>query len=204
MKRLATTVVCLVGEGVHSALPRLAAAANVRVAVPDPAAAPLDRAVEVTRAAAGTHLPFFVHDADPLGPLAEAWARRFDVESPGGPAPPGELEVARSEVLARWRAGSLDLPDFYVLLEADALPALSRHWYLGVLGGAAPRRVALAGPSLATTLRRLPAGRWWPALDELVADVERAVPDLVGRGGRPDPPDASPAAPGLARPGQGP
>ena len=157
----------------------------------------LDRAVEAARAGGPTHRPYFVHDADPLGALAEAWGRRFDVEAAEGPAPPGELEVARAEVLQRWRAGSLDLPDFYLLLDADALPALRRHWYLGVLAGAAPRRVVLAGPSLSTTLRRLPSGRWWPALDELVADVERVVPDLVGspgssarsapRGSAPDP-----------------
>jgi hypothetical protein len=181
VKRLATTVVCLIGEGAPGVLDRLAPAANVRTVEPDRTAPPLDRAVEAARSAAGTHLPYFVHDADPLAPLAEAWGRRFDVEAAGGPAPPGELEVARSEILQRWRAGSLDLPDFYLLLDADALPPLRRHWYLGVLGGATPRRVVLAGPSLAVTLRRLPAGRWWPPLDELVADVERAVPDQVGR-----------------------
>jgi hypothetical protein len=32
----------------------------------------------------------------------------------------------------------------------------------------------------AAALRRLRPGRWWPDLDELLADVDRVVPDQVG------------------------
>jgi hypothetical protein len=78
-----------------------------------------------------------------------------------------------AETLARWRAGSLDLPDFYLLTDPDELPQLLRHWYLGVLGTAAPRRVVLATDSLVSTLRRLPAGPWWPELDRLLDGVDR-------------------------------
>jgi hypothetical protein len=168
-RRLATTTVCVVGERTADALDHLDPAANVRVHRAE-ADDLLDGAVDAARAASGTQLPFFAFDADPLGLVATAWARRFDVDSP---APPGELEVAVAETLARWRAGSLDLPDFYLLTEAESLPRLHRDWYLGVLGAAAPQRMVLAGGSLSSTLRRLPAGPWWPELDRLLDGVDR-------------------------------
>jgi hypothetical protein len=179
---LATTVVCLVDEpGTERVerLERLGEAANVRVIQPDHAAAPLDRAVETWRAATGTHLPFTVTDADPLAVVHAAWTHRFDLEAPDGPAPAGELEVAINETLLRWRAGSLELPDFYLLTATDELPPLDRHWYLGVVASACARRVVLAGGSLLMSLRRLPAGPWWPALDDVLAGVERALPEDV-------------------------
>jgi hypothetical protein len=180
-RRLSTTTVCLVGERSDEALGRLGAAPNVRAYRP-PAGEPFDAAVEAGRAASATHLPYFAFDADPLEVVAAAWARRFDVDSPG---PAGELEVAVAGTLTRWRAGSLELPDFYLLLDADELSHLRRRWYLGVLSAAAPRRVVLAGPSLTATLRRLPAGPWWPALDRLLdgieagAGAEQAVTDQL-------------------------
>lgn len=185
-RRLATTTVCVVGEGAADVLDRLDPAPNVRVVRAagrpgdrDPSAAapgdPLDAAVDAARAAAGTQLPFFAFDADPLALVGAAWSRRFDLDSPG---PAGELEVAVSETLARWRTGSLDLPDFYLLTDVEVMPPLRRHWYLGVLGATAPQRIVLAGGPLSTTLRRLPAGPWWPDLDRLLEGVDRI--DAVG------------------------
>jgi hypothetical protein len=185
-RRLATTVVCLVEGPDHSRLDGLAEAANVRLLRPDPAAPPLERAVEAWRAAPGTHLPFTVTDADPLAVVRAAWTHRFDVDVADGPAPVGELEVAVNETLLRWRAGSLELPDFYLLADIDELPPLDRHWYLGVLAGGSPRRVVLAGTSLAVSLRRLPPGPWWPELDQVLSGIDRILPEQVRL---PSPPD---------------
>jgi hypothetical protein len=204
MQRLSTTVVALVGPGSPAGLQLLEPAANVRVVHPDEGP-PLDRAVAAWREASGTHLPFFVHDADPLAAVGAAWRARFE-----GTGAAGQLEVATAELLARGRARSLDLPDFYLVAGVDDLSPLERHWYLGVLGALAPRRVALgevadtpgrsARGGLAAELRRLPAGRWWPPLDEVVAAVDVAVPDLVALDAAGSDP-ASPLVSGLVSPG---
>ena len=197
-RRLATTTVCVVGERTADVLDHLDPAPNVRVFRAEGRAEgtdPLDGAVEAARAASGTQLPYFAFDADPLGVVAAAWVHRFDVDSP---APAGELEVAVAETLARWRAGALDLPDFYLLTEAEALPRLRRDWFLGVLGPAAPQRIVLPGGSLAVTLRRLPAGPWWPELDVILDGVDRLehASAVVGDRLVPAVPQARPAEPG--------
>ena len=81
------------------------------------------------------HTPYFAHDADPLDAAADAWVRRYD-----GEGPIGELEVVVSDTLARWRAGSVELPDYYLVLDAETWPPTAQHWYLGVLHAAAPAR----------------------------------------------------------------
>ena len=175
--RLSTTVVALVGERAPECLDSLRRAANVRVVRPDPEEAPLERAAATYRAAAGTHLPYLAHDADPLGPVADAWVRWFDQQGPAG-----ELEVSVNETLRRWRADTITLPDYYLVLDADTWEATRRHWYLGFLHRAAPNRVVpVAGTAaaVATELSQLGSGRWWPALDQLLTDVDKVVPDRV-------------------------
>jgi hypothetical protein len=177
--RLSTTVVALIGERAPECLEAeaLRRAANVRAVRPDPQDAPLERAMAAYRAAAGTNVAYLVHDADPLGPVADAWVRRFDQQGPAG-----ELEVAVRETLQRWRADSIALPDYYLVLDADTWEATRRHWYLGFLHRAAPSRVVpTAGTASAVTeqLSRLASGRWWPDLDRLLGDVDRVVPDRV-------------------------
>jgi hypothetical protein len=178
--RHATTVVAVVGPRARAAAESLRGRANVRVVLPDEAEGPAERAGATWRRAAGTSVPYLVHDADPLAEVADAWVRRFDE---GGPV--GELEVAVADVVARWRARSVGLPDYYLVLDGEGLPPTRRHWYLGVLHGAAPARVLLApasGPALAEALGRLPTGRWWPDLDRLLDGVDRVVPDRAGVG----------------------
>jgi len=123
--------------------------------------------------------------------VAAAWARLFD-----GTGMVGELEVARAAVVQRWRAGAFDLPDFYVLLDPDGWDPTVRHWYLGVLTGAAPSRVipVRGTDEVPAALRRLPAGRWWPELGRLLEGVERQVPDALVT------PEA--VAPALLQPGR--
>jgi hypothetical protein len=108
--------------------------------------------------------------------VADAWVRYFDQEGPIG-----ELEVAVAETLARWRVGSLELPDYYLVLDAPSWGVTRRHWYLGVLHGAAPARVVpVPDPDAAArTLPRLGAGAWWGDLGDLLDGVERIVPDQL-------------------------
>ena len=186
MQRVATTVLALVGpsrEDLRRLALSLGEAPNVRAVVPDDAAASLDRAVtawtEVTRA----HVPYLVHDADPLVDVASAWVDRWD-----GAGDVGRLEVAVQQVLQRWRARSLELPDYYMVIDPAGLTATARHWFLGVLSGASAHRVVVAGagPDEATrAVRRLRAGPWWPELDVLLDGIDRRVPDTVEVAGRP-------------------
>lgn len=179
MQRIATTVLGLVGSPDGSRLRalggRLGERANVRAVLPEPEEPAIDRAVAAWRETAGAHLPFIVHDADPLAEVAGAWVDRWD-----GAGDVGRLEVAVQAVLQRWRAGTLELPDYYLVVGPEELATTARHWYLGVLAGAAPHRVVVTEDdheALERSVRGLRAGRWWPALDQLLTDVDRHVPD---------------------------
>ena len=130
MLRVNTTVVALVNAA-DATLDRVAAS-NVAVHRSDAETSDLERAQAAWSAAHGAGRRYFVHRADPLAAVAAAWAREFD-----GPRVAGELEIARTETLTRWRAGSIALPDFYLIEAPDELPATERHWFLGVLAGRA-------------------------------------------------------------------
>lgn len=170
-----TTVVAVIGAS-RDALLGAAEAANVRAAQLDPERPALDRAVEAWDLATRSAVPYFLHDADPLAWVEAAWARRFEAASP-----PGELEVAVTETVRRWRARSLELPDYYLLVDPESWDATRRHWYLGVMVGAAPRRVAAVAPvELVAALPRLPPGPWWPELDQLLAGIEHVIPEQAG------------------------
>jgi hypothetical protein len=182
-RRTSTTVVAVVGDGSATCVERLGGAANVATPEPQGAGArraadddALDRAVTAWGEAVRVHTPYFVHDADPLALVADAWVRRYDQHGPVG-----ELEVVVEATLARWRGGSIELPDYYLVLDAEAMDPTRRHWYLGALHRAAPARVVPVSDPLgaAGALPRLTTGRWWPDLDELLAGIDRVVPDRV-------------------------
>jgi hypothetical protein len=156
--------------------------ANVRVVRTDTDASPFERSGMVWQEARRTAAPYLLHDADPLAPVAEAWARRFDGHGLEGHGVVGDLEVAVAATLARWRARSLDLPDYYIVVDAEGLRPSLRHWFLGVLGSAAPNRVVTGRPSVpvADHLAELRPGRWWPDLDRMLADIDHVVPDQAG------------------------
>ena len=181
MQRIATTVLALVGspsaEDLRVLARFLGEAANVRSTLPAADAPPLDRAVAAWAEATSAHIPYLVHDADPLAEVAAAWIDRWD-----DVGDIGRLEVAVQAVMQRWRARTLELPDYYVVVEAEALTPTARHWYLGVLAGVAPHRVVVAGADpghVAGEMRHLRAGRWWPELDALLAGVDRRPPDAL-------------------------
>ncbi|MDQ1429962.1 MAG: hypothetical protein QOF40_564 [Actinomycetota bacterium] len=175
-RRTSTTVVSVVGTDAGAWVERLGEAANVVPVRPEIDDPPLDRAVAAWAEAVRAHSPYLVHDADPLAAVADAWVRRFDEAGPIG-----ELEVAVSETLARWRAGSIEMPDYYLVLDAESWTPTRRHWYLGVLHAAAPARVVpVPDPDAAARmLPRLGAGAWWPDLDDLLGGIEQVVPDQV-------------------------
>lgn len=154
----------------------LATATNVATMRPDPDGDDLDRAVAAWSDASRAHTPYVAHDADPLSVVADAWVRYYD-----DVGPIGELEVAVAETLARWRVGSIELPDYYVVLGAETWAPTRRHWYLGVLHRASPPRVVPVpdADAAAAALARLATGRWWPDLDTLLTGIERQVPDRV-------------------------
>ena len=177
MQRISSTVIALVGERSRACGQALDRAANIRVELPDPSAPPLERAVTAWQAATSTQAPYLVHDADPLSLVADAWARRFDQQGPAG-----ELELAIGDTLTRWRARTIELPDYYLLLDPASWDPTRRHWYLGLLHRAAPARVVPADAAtdrLQSRIATLASGRWWPDLDRLLADVDRVVPDRL-------------------------
>lgn len=174
MRRVTTTVVALVGREAAARVSDADAWANV-VAIRAPAGNALARAQTAWHDAASVHAPYAVHDADPLADVADAWVRLYEASGARG-----ELEVHVAALLERWRAGALDLPDFYLVLDPDSLGPTARHWYFGVLAAQAPHRV-IAAPAteggVRDALAHLGAGRWWPPLDELLDGIDRVVPD---------------------------
>jgi len=179
MRRVSTTVVALVGDRAEEMVTALADASNVAtLSAEADTLDPLDRAVETWSRVASVHARFTLHAADPLAEVGLSWTRLFN-----GEGHRGELEIAVSEASARWRAGTIGLPDFYLVLDAEELERTRTHWYLGVLRAAAPSRVI---PTRSTDegVRRaiagFAAGRWWPDLPELLGGLDHVTPDRVG------------------------
>lgn len=177
MQKVSTTVIALAGERSGQCLTQVGSLRNVRTVVPDPEQGPLERAAAAWETARRTRAPYLLHDADPLAGVADAWVRLF-----GQQGPVGELEVTVQQALARWRAHTIELPDYYLVLDAEELDATRRHWYLGFLHRAAPVRVVPVTGSVTAVLdqvTRLPSGRWWPELDRLLDGVEKVTPVSV-------------------------
>jgi hypothetical protein len=175
--RVNTTVVAVVGPTGGSSPLEHVRAANVRVLRPDDAATALERAVMAWEQARRTNTPYLLHDADPLAWVADAWSQRFENRDRAG-----DLEVAVAETLARWRARSLDLPDYYLLPDPEGLNPILRHWFLGLVGSAAPNRVVTTRPGapVVDQLADLHPGPWWPGLDLVLAGIDRALPEQLG------------------------
>jgi hypothetical protein len=175
VQRSSATVVCVVGDVDVAALAR----ANVSTLSPPKDLAPLERAARATDAAGGAHAPYFVHDADPLALVADAWVRLFEAAGPIG-----EVEVAVAETLARARVQTIELPDYYLVADADVMTTTRRHWYLGVLHDAVPLRVVpVPGNAhhIVDALEGLAATRWWPPVPQLLDRIEHRAPDASPR-----------------------
>jgi hypothetical protein len=172
MQRSSATVVCIVGSFDVASLARV----NVSTLSPPKDLAPLERAMQATETAGGAHAPYFVHDADPLALVADAWVRLFE-----GSGPIGEVEVAVAETLARARVQTVELPDYYLVIDADAMTPTRRHWHLGVIHDAAPLRVVPVPSTphdIVDALEHLAATRWWPPVAQLLDRIEHRAPDV--------------------------
>lgn len=178
MRQLDTTVIALVGADADPWLGALGSLPNVRCLEPSEAGDPVERASLTWRQVVATRRRFTVHAADPLAGVADAWVEFFEHRGAHG-----DIEVARSQVLERWRSGTLDLPDYYLVVDPAGLGETRRHWYLGVLATCRPSRVVVVTGDEGAVLgglRGLPAGPWWPDLDVLLDSVERTVPERAG------------------------
>lgn len=174
MQRIAATVVALVGVEAARRAHEVGRSANVLAVVPEPAE-PLERAERAWGSAARSSRTYVVHDADPLAAVAQHWVALFD-----GHGIRGDLETAVAAVAARWHRRALELPDYYLVLDAADLAPTARHWFLGVLRDAAPSRVVPVrsrSGAVEQTLTRLPAGRWWPDLPDLLDGIDEVAPD---------------------------
>ena len=126
MRRLATTVLAVVGTDAEACVRSFIDAGNVSVVDPGAEADrdPLARAQSAWSQTVRSHARYTMHGADPLAAVGAAWAAEFDGAERGG------LEVAVADVLARWRADSVGLPDYYLVLDPDALSPAEKNWYL--------------------------------------------------------------------------
>lgn len=194
--RIHATVVCVVGSRAGHLIDAVGADSNCRAVSPEIDHEPLDRAVAAWREATSAHLPWLLHDADPLAAVADAYRAQFDEHQHGA------LDVAIQQTLWRWRAGSLALPDYYVVAEPRQLATTTRHLYLGALHDERPARVqplAADPEELRRRLPRLRATRWWPELDELLERLTHRAPDELPHPAEPAEADDEPAASGLVR-----
>jgi hypothetical protein len=173
MQRTATTVLTVVDD--DRVLEAWPGAANVHAIITDPSLPALDRATQAWSLAARTNLPYAVHDADPLAMVADAWVRLFD-----GEGPVGELEVAVTETIGRWRRRNIELPDYYLVVQPEVWAPTRRHFYLGVVASLAPARVVVTDGNLTAAIGGLGTGRWWPDMDRLLEGIDRQVPDRAG------------------------
>lgn len=167
------TTVVVVGDQADTAIRSVQGLRNVRTAH-----FPADADTEVRQWSARGDAPYLVHNWDPLTHVAAAWVEFFDDQA--------TLEVLKLEIERAVSAAQHDVltvPDYYIVLDPDALPTTWKHWWLGVLAGKSPSRVipwADAGDSLAGVLRHLPTGRAWPATEAWLPGLVREVPDRTG------------------------
>lgn len=162
--------------------------------LPDAAVSAIARSVPLVRAAgddigpAATALreasritaPYVLVYGDPLTGLAAEWHAMWDVTVLNHDL--ARFEVQAAAVLAAWRAGTFELPDYYLV--AGETAAADPDFYLGPLHAARPNRVAVAiaeGPAalaaeVLRALASLPHGPWWPPMDEMIAGARDFYP----------------------------
>ncbi|BDZ44768.1 hypothetical protein [Naasia aerilata] len=129
----------------------------------------------------GANTAYVAHDRDPLEHVASAWVEFYDDRGTLG-----TLDVEVEATSALLRRGDASLPDYYVVLDPEALPPTWKHWWLGVLPGVAPMRVLPAesdADAVRRVLRRLPSGRTWPESLDWLHRLTRNAPDRLDLGG---------------------
>jgi hypothetical protein len=204
MRRNSSTVVVLAGSAPGEVLAAVGRSMNVTLIRPEE---PADSGGDAVAAAAGalqragrTTSPYALVAADPLAAVAAGWRAMWDVAQPQGPA---EFEQEAAKVLAAWRAGRFELPDYYLVLAPSAglagLAGLAGpgeaaepgpDFHLGPLRSVRPHRVAVVAATeparqavgVLQALGSLRHGPWWPPLDEVIETARRFYPDSLAEG----------------------
>jgi hypothetical protein len=121
MRRNPSTVVVLAGSVPGEVLAAVGQSMNVTLIRPeDPADGDSDgmaAAAAALQRAGRTTSPYALVLADPLAAVAAGWQAMWDVSRQEGPV---EFELEAAKALAAWRAGRFELPDYYLVLAADA------------------------------------------------------------------------------------
>ena len=193
MRRNASTVVVLPGPVPAEVL--AAASRSMNVALIRPEDPPgddgdgIEAAAGALRRAGRSTSPYALVPADPLAAVAASWQAMWDVSRPEGPA---SFEQEAAKVLAAWRSGRFELPDYYLILAAaPAGPAepgdQGPDFYLGPLRSVRPHRVAFVAATepaqqaagVLQALGSLRHGPWWPGLDQMIETARTFYPDRL-------------------------
>jgi hypothetical protein len=203
MRHNASTVVVLAGPVPGEVLAAVGRSMNVALIRPEATAGNdsdgVEAAAAALRRAGRATSAYALVPADPLAAVASSWRAMWDVTRQQAPA---GFEQEAVKVLAAWRAGLFELPDYYLVLAADPGQDGDRgpDFHLGPLRSARPHRVALVAATqpaqqaagVLQALGSLRHGPWWPGLDEVIEVARRFYPDSLAEG------DAAQAAGPLA------
>jgi hypothetical protein len=143
MRRESSTVVALVGEVPDTLLAEVARSPNVSLArPPEGVEDSVEAAAQALQHASRGAAPYIVVPADPLAAVARQWRAMWDLSQ--GPRGAAGFEASAAEVLAAWRAGRFELPDYYLDVVGSQPADAGPDFYLGPLRAARPRRIAVA------------------------------------------------------------
>lgn len=205
MRRNPSTVVSLAGPVPDKVLATVGRSLNVVLVRPDEAsgaASGVEAAAAALRRAAGISATYVLVAADPLAEVAASWQAMWDIaagRNGSGPRGGEEFELRAAQALAAWRAGQFELPDYYLVVAADAAvdgegaPTAGRDaaplpdFHLGPLRSVRPHRVAAvaAGEPAAqaagvlSELGSLRHGPWWPSLEEIIRTARGFYPGSI-------------------------
>jgi hypothetical protein len=194
MRRNASTVVVLPGPAPAEVLAAADRSMNVALIRPaDDDGDAFGAAAGALRRAGHSTSSYALVPADPLAAVAASWQAMWDVSRPDGSA---SFEQEAVKVLAAWRSGQFELPDYYLVLARDpAGPAEAGDqvpdFYLGPLRSARPQRVAFVAAAepaqqavgVLQALGSLRYGPWWPGLDEVIETARTFYPGRLADAG---------------------
>src|SRR5690242_9301723 len=191
MRRNSSTIVVLAGQVPAEVLAAASRSMNVALYRPEAGTeeSPLEANTQALRNAGRSSSPYALVPADPLAAVAARWREMWDLARQPGPA---AFEAAAALALAAWRAGRFELPDYYLVLAAEASKpgpaddeaAPAPDFYLGPLRSARPHRVVLVpatepaqqAEGVLRALGSLRHGPWWPDLDQVIEVARRFYP----------------------------
>ena len=199
MRRNASTVVVLPGPVPAEVLAAASRSMNVALIRPEDPPGDDGDGIEASagalRRAGRSTSPYALVPADPLAAVAASWQAMWDVSRPEG-ADLFEQEAVK--VLAAWRSGRFELPDYYLVLGSSsaghAAPGEAGDrgpdFYLGPLRSARAHRVAFVAATepaeqavgVLQALGSLRHGPWWPGLDEVIETARTFYPGRLAGG----------------------